>query len=61
MELKIDLEQVPSLMYIEFDSEEGKSFRVIKDGVLLDSVIGISLVHNKIEYRLDLEHEIGFI
>ena len=60
MELEFNFEQVPSIIYMEFDSEEGKSFAVFQDGVLLKNVTGISLVHNEMEYGLDLEREIGF-
>jgi hypothetical protein len=60
MELEFNFDQVPSIIYMEFDSEEGKSFAVFKDGVLIKNIVGISLVHNQDEYGLDLEHEIGF-
>jgi hypothetical protein len=60
MELEFNFDQVPSIIYMEFDSEEGKSFAVFKDGVLIKNIIGISLVHNQDEYELNLEHEIGF-
>ena len=55
-----EFEQVPSIIYMEFDSEKGKSFTVFKDGMLMENITGISLVHNKDEYRLDLDREIGF-
>lgn len=61
MEFKFNIEQIPSIIYMEFDSKEGKSFAVFKDGNLLENITGISLVHNESEYRLDLNRTIGFI
>jgi hypothetical protein len=60
MELEFNFDHVPSIIYMEFDSKEGKTFAVFKDGILIKNVVGISLVHNRNEYGLDLEHEIGF-
>jgi len=61
MELKFEMEQFPSLIYMEFNSEEGKSFVVFQDGVLLENVTGIVLVNNEMGYELHLEREIGFL
>lgn len=60
MEFKFQMEQVPSIIYMEFDSEEGKSFVVFQDGQLLENVNGIVLVNNEMGYELNLEREIGF-
>jgi hypothetical protein len=60
MELKFNTEQVPTLIYMEFDSEHGKDFVVFENGVMLKNCTGISLIHNENEYGLDLEREIGF-
>ena len=60
MEFKFEMEQVPSIIYMEFDSEEGKSFVVFQDGQLLENVNGIVLVNNEMGYELNLEREIGF-
>jgi hypothetical protein len=60
MELNFKIEQVPSLVYMEFDTDNGKSFVVFQNGVMLENCKGISLIHNDNEYGLDLEREIGF-
>lgn len=60
MEFKFEMEQVPSIIYMEFNSEEGKSFVVFQDGQLLENVNGIVLVNNEMGYELNLEREIGF-
>lgn len=60
MEFKCEMEQVPSIIYMEFNSEEGKSFVVFQDGQLLENVNGIVLVNNEMGYELNLEREIGF-
>jgi hypothetical protein len=60
MEIKFDLPQVPSVLYMEFDSKHGKSFVVFQDGKLQQNITGITLVHTKDEYMLDFEREIGF-
>lgn len=60
MEIKLDLPQVPSILYMEFDSKEGKSFVVFQDGVLQNNITGITLIHNKDEYMCDFDREIGF-
>jgi hypothetical protein len=60
MEFKFNMEQIPSIIYMEFDSEDGKSFVVFENGVLLENINGISLVHNESEYGLDLNRGIGF-
>jgi hypothetical protein len=60
MELKFNIEQVPSLIYMGFDTEQGKKFVVFENGVMLENCTGISLIHNQNEYGLDLDREIGF-
>lgn len=56
----MDVPKVPSLIYMEFNSDEGKSFVVFQDGVLQENITGISLVHTRDEYGVDFEREIGF-
>lgn len=60
MEMKIDVPNIPHLVYMEFDTDDGKSFVIFENGELQKNINGIALVHNKDEYALDLDREIGF-
>lgn len=49
MEMKFDTDQIPSLVYMEFETENGKSFVVFQDGVLQENIKAIMLIHSQDE------------
>lgn len=60
MEMKFDTDQIPSIVYMEFETENGKSFVVFQDGILQENIKAIMLIHSQDEYALDFKREIGF-
>lgn len=61
MELKLNVQDIPSIIYMQFETENGKTFVIFEDGKQLEDVKAISLYHNSTHYSLDLERDIGFI
>jgi hypothetical protein len=60
MGINLNFEKAPSLMYVQLKKEDENIFHVLVDGILQENVTGISLTHNKEEYKLNLNREIGF-
>jgi hypothetical protein len=60
MSISFKFDKAPSFIYMQLKKEDENNFDVFVDGILQENVTGISLVHNKDEYNLNLSREIGF-